>query len=286
MTVDPTGAVLEGLALQRATGAPALACLVGCRAVEGGRTGTALGAGADAAGSAGPTDLAMLMDLAAGAAVRARIGGGRRLATTSLAVHLLNALPRTAELVVCADGAVVGGRLAVAGTIVLAAGEVLGHGSVAFAVLGEGLPPIPWEHDAPVPTVVLAEDELTMDERVGLQQIRCADARSWSEAVLRGSTRRGPAGLELQPSTLMANRAGGVQGGVLVGLAALAAERPDEGTTLSSMQVDFAAAATLEAPVRARVEVLRRGRRSRLVRVDLLQEDYLVVAATVVLRNE
>lgn len=286
MTVDPTSAVLEGLALHRATGAPALACLVGCRAVQDGHPGTALGTGSGAAGSAGPTDLAMLMDLAAGAAVRSRIGGGRRLATTSLAVHLLDALPRTADLVVRADHAVADERLAVAGTIVLSAGEVLGHGSVAFAVLGEGLPLIPWEHNDPVPTVVLAEGELTMDERVGLQHVRGADARSWSEAVLRGSTRRGPAGVELRPSTLMANRAGGVQGGVLVGLAVLAAEPPDEGTTLSSVQVDFAAAATLEAPVRARVEVLRTGRRSRLVRVDLLQEDYLVVAATVVLRNE
>jgi hypothetical protein len=285
VTAPPTAAVLDGLALHRATGAPALACLAGYRSVDRTRPGTTLAAAADAAGAAGSTDLAMLVDLAAGAAIRSRIGGDRRLATTSLAVHLLGALPPTADLAVHVPEVAELGRLAVASTTVLAGAEVVGTGSVAFAVLGDGLPPIPWEQAGPTPHGPLREEDLTPDEQDGLRHSRSAGARSWSEAVLRGSTQRSPAGLVLRPSTLMANRVGGVQGGVLVGLAVLAAEAPDGSSVLGSVQVDFVSAATVDASVTARVEVLRESRRSRLLRVALVQSDTLVVAATVGLRT-
>lgn len=285
MTDHPTAVVLDGLALHRATGAPALACVAGYRSVDRTGPGTTLGAAAAATGVAGPTDLAMLVDLAAGAAIRSRIGGDRRLATTSLAVHLIGALPPTADLAVHVPEVAELGRLAVASTTVLAGGEVLGTGSVAFTVLGDGLPPIPWEQAGPTPAVPLDEEDLTPDERDGLRHCRSAGTRSWSEAVLRGSTQRSSAGLELHPSTLMANRAGGVQGGVLVGLAVLAAEAPDGSSALGSVQVDFVSAATVDAPVKARVEVLRESRRSQLLRVALVQSDVLVVAATVGLRT-
>lgn len=287
MSTDPTAAVLDGLALQRATGAPALACLAGYRAVAGPGPGSTLTAAVDAAGTAGPTDLAMLVDLAAGAAIRAQVGAGRRLATTAMAVHLLGALPPTAGLAVHVPEVVARERSALATGTVLAGGEAIGHASVAFALLGDGLTPIPWEHAGPVParSSALREDELTADERAGLAHVRSAGAHSWSEAVLRGATSVGAEGLELRPTGLLTNRAGGVQGGVLVGLAVLAAQAGDGGDVLSSVQVDFVAPATVGEPVLARVDALRSGRRSRLARVGLVQLGGLVVAATVGLRT-
>ena len=286
MTDGHTAAVLDGFALHRATGAPALACLAGCRAVDGPRPGTTLGAAVDAAGLAGATDLAMLVDLAAGAEIRARLGRDRRLATTALAVHLLGPLPATAGLTVHVPEVEVRGRSAVAGTRVVAGGAVLGHGSVAFTVLGGGLTPIPWERPHPTeadpaPPGPLREEDLTADEQDALRHTRSTGGHSWSEAVVRGSTTRGPDGLVLRPTGLLANRAGGVQGGVLVALAVLAARAPVGSGVLGSVQVDFVSAATVDAPVLARPEVLREGRHSRLVRVDLVQGGTLVVTATV-----
>lgn len=114
-------------------------------------------------------------------------------------------------------------------------------------------------------------------------QVRDAGPLSWSEALLQGGCTRGGTSMVLQPSPLMANRAGGVQGGVLVGLAVLAATGPAE--ALAGVHVDFASPATVSAEIHACITALRQGRRSRLLRVDLVQDDVLVAAATVTLRT-
>ncbi|MEO6882134.1 MAG: acyl-CoA thioesterase domain-containing protein [Mycobacteriaceae bacterium] len=245
-------------------------------------------------GRAGVTDLAMLVDLAAGAALRAELGADRRLATTALDVQLLSPLPDLDQLVARATTSASDGRRGTAGVELLAGGAALGHAVVAFAVLGGGLPPVPWEQPSGTPDYVVAgaEDALDPAGRTALAQVRDAGALSWSEALLQGGcTRAGTSSTVLQPSPLMANRAGGVQGGVLVGLAVLAAAGSVENAgQLDAVHVDFAAAASVSTEISASVATLRHGRRSQLRRVDLHQdteheEKVLVAAATVALRT-
>lgn len=249
-----------------------------------GQEGHALAA--DGPGLAGVTDLAMLADLAAGAALRGELGADRRLATTALDVQLRGPLPGLDQLVARAVTPTTDGRRGTAGVELLAHGAALGHAVVAFAVLGGGLPPVPWEQPAGAAEAIVARSEAALDEteRAALALVRAAGGLSWSEALLRGACTRLGTSTVLRPSSLMANRAGGVQGGVLVGLAVLAATgSADNAGQLDAVHVDFAAPASVSTEISASVSTLRRGRRSQLQRVDLHQEKVLVAAATVTL---
>lgn len=244
--------------------------------------------GADGPGRAGVTDLAMLVDLAAGAALRADLGADRRLATTALDVQLLAPLPGLDQLVARAATSATDGRRGTTGVELLANDAALGHAVVAFAVLGGGLPPVPWEQPPGAADDVAARTEEALDPpgRTALAQVRSAGPLSWSEALMQGACTRVGASTVLRPSPLMANRAGGVQGGVLVGFAVLAATGSVENAgQLDAVHVDFAAAASVSTEISASVTTLRHGRRSQLQRLDLHQDDVLVAAATVALRT-
>ncbi len=277
MDTTTTDRVLRGLAVHRACGAPALACLAELTRREG--PGTTLAPAPDAPGATSGTDLATVVDLAAGAELRALLGGDQRLATSVLALHLAGPLPPLAQLAVRAEGVVVRGRRTVVGVTVLGAGEPVGRGTAAFTVVGDGLTPIPWELGGGVTVVVeLGAHELTDDERAVLGLGR---RDSWADQLLVAAVGTGADGLQLVPTSLMVNRAGGVQGGVLAGFAVRAAGEGE----LASLQLDFLSAAVVERPVVAGVRVLRETRRSRTVLVELEQAGELVATASVGLRR-
>lgn len=250
---------------------------------EHGEEGRALAA--DGPGLAGATDLAMLADLAAGAALRGELGADRRLATTALTVQLLAPLGALDQLVARAVTPATGGRRGTAGVELLANGAALGHAVVAFVVLGGDLPPVPWEEPAGAAERIVVRPEAALDEteRATLALVRAAGPLSWSEALLRGACTRAGTSTVLQPSSLMANRAGGVQGGVLVGFAVLAASGSTD--QFDAVHVEFTAPASVTTEIHASVTTLRQGRRSHLLRVDLHQDDVLVAAASVALQT-
>ena len=104
---ERTARLRAGLARSRATGAPWLACAAGVQAVRqpgscaGSDTllGYSPGSGqVGSVGPAGPTDLAVLADLALGASVRACLGLDRRLATVSMTIQLANGVPDASQL--------------------------------------------------------------------------------------------------------------------------------------------------------------------------------------------
>ncbi len=292
---ERTARLLAGLARSRATGAPWLACAAGVHAV-GQRLsspGTDILLGYDAwPGPAGPTDLALLADLALGASVRASLGLDRRLATVSMTVQLDDVLPDATQLRVGAPRtSSTGEELALAGGSVLSALGQVGGCSAAFVPQARGLAPMPWERPEGDHATPIAVSALTAAERHAVDNVRSAAApgRSLVEAALLAAvTARAGADdtAQLAPTALLANRGGVVQGGVLLGFSIHAAQLADSGPTeLRTAHVEFVAPAGLGEVVTARCAVLRPGRRTRLLRVDLHQAGRLVATTTVLLRS-
>ena len=171
----------------------------------------------------------------------------------------------------------------------LSALRQVGGCSAAFVPQARGLAPMPWErHEdwAPVPV-----SDLTAVERRAVDNVRgvAAPDRSLVEAALVAAVtaRAGTdAPAQLAPTALLANRAGVVQGGVLLGFSIHAAQLADTGPTeLRTAHVEFVAPAGLGEVVTARCTVVRPGRRTRLLRVDLHQAGRLVATSTVLLRT-
>lgn len=276
--------LLARWALSRASGAPLLACLAGLRPV--GPTAVTLALAADAPGTAGGTDLGVLADLALGAGVRAALGLDRRLATASLTVGLDGPLPAAAALRVHVPPLRVGaGPLALAAGTLLSGGGQVGLCAAAFAPQAGGLAPMPWEQRDAVPVAALTEADLTDEERQALAVLRDAPGhdRSLAQAALRDALTVAADGrLLLQPGPLLANRAGAVQGGVLLGLSVHAAECA-AGGGLVTAHTEFLAPAGPGEPVEALCRVLRAGRRTSVVQVELEQSGRLVASTAVLL---
>jgi uncharacterized protein (TIGR00369 family) len=95
--------------------------------------------------------------------------------------------------------------------------------------------------------------------------------------------------MEMEVTPLVVNSAGALQGGLLAtlvdmaaGTALLRGEQAYGASATSEMHINFLAGA-LEGPVLAVARILRRGRRSAVVRVDVhnrAADDELVAAAT------
>lgn len=291
MGEDRRAVLLAGLARSRATGGPWLACAAGVRAAgdPGATAGdTVLGYG-PSPGPASATDLGVLADLALGAGVRAVLGLDRRLATVSLTLQLHEALPAAADLRVrAARASSPGEELAVAtGSVLSPAGQV-GSCSAVFAPQARGLAPMPWEVPQDGSPALPGDLEPSSDELLAVDSASGTRAHGHSvvEAALLGATTQdADAAVRLQPTALLANRGGVVQGGVLLGLSVLAAHRavpaPAE---LRTAHVEFVAPAVLGEAVTARCELLRPGRRTQLLRTDLHQGGRLVTTTTVLLR--
>ncbi len=187
-----------------------------------------------------PVAVAVAADLAMGSAVRAAVGAGRRLGTTSMTLHHLcpgvTAPVRTAASVVWLDADRRNG-LARA-DLTDATGTLVGAAQGWFMALpvpeGVTLRLLPWELDDLPAVPDLAHEDLREDERAAVDATLRAGERArahgtsvsaeltaltWddtAEGTARGSLRIGPE---------LGNRVGHVQGGALYGIGLAAAAR-------------------------------------------------------------
>lgn len=295
---------IADLRLSRATGAPFLALLTGVRSVPSDTARSALGFDprrpALSAGT-GLLDVAMLADLALGAAVRRQVGDDRLLATITLTLHLGPAVPHQGVTVRASDGAIADGIGTAHGEF-LRDGHVVGQCLATFAVGsgGAAATPLPWERSAPPPDAAAPAgglaDALTPDERevlavVGeLARAGTGDGPSWSEALVAQRCAAGPStgSVRLRPTLAMHNRAGRVQGAVLFGLASTTAVGtvvPVPVRTVSG-HLEFLASAAADAPIDAEPVLLRATRQLFFVRSDLRQGDRLVATASFVFQRQ
>ncbi|MGC1212699.1 MAG: acyl-CoA thioesterase domain-containing protein [Micromonospora sp.] len=295
---------IADLTLSRATGAPFLALLTGVRSVPTAAARSALSFDPrrpSLSAGAGLLDVAMLADLALGAALRRQVGGDRLLATITLTLHLGPATPYQDVAVPSSAGGIAHGVGAARGEFVRD-GQLIGQCLATFAVGagGAAATPLPWERSAPPPDAVVPPgglpDALTPDERevlaaVGeLARAGTGDGRSWSEELVAQRCMAGPSGgsVRLRPSLAMRNRAGRVQGAVLFGLAcasAVGTVTPVPIRTVSG-HLEFLASAAADAPIDAEPVLLRATRQLFFVRSDLRQGDRLVASASFVFQRQ
>lgn len=240
-----------------------------------------------------PVALASLADLALGAAIRARLGPNRRLATTSLAVHHLEPTvfgPVTAEGVALRIEPAHERGFAQC-ELYAAGGQVVGTVGGWFVALpappGRSLPPVPWERAdlPPVPAVTL--QELDVDERAAVDASTRAGARAEASATsvmeeLLGISWTRQAGAaahgELAVGPEHSNRVGHVQGGLVYGAAALAAgQATGAGMHLAEGHLQFLRPADGSLLV-IEARELRRGRRASFAEARLFLADRLVAS--------
>ncbi|MFP5370927.1 MAG: acyl-CoA thioesterase domain-containing protein, partial [Actinomycetes bacterium] len=187
-----------------------------------------------------PVSVAVAADLAMGSAVRAAVGAGRRLGTTSMTLHHLSpavtAPVRTHASVVWLDADRRNGLARAdltdgSGTLV---GAAQGWFMALPAPEGVTLRLLPWELPELPAVPDLAREDLRDDERAAVEAtLRAAErarahgtsvsaeltALGWDDAAegsARGSLRIGPE---------LGNRVGHVQGGALYGIGLAAAAR-------------------------------------------------------------
>ncbi|WNV74162.1 acyl-CoA thioesterase domain-containing protein [Geodermatophilus sp. DSM 44513] len=242
-----------------------------------------------------PTALATLADLTMSAAIRARLGPQNRLGTVTLAVQHLEPEP-TGPV----HSEAVAARVELdeergfarcelrdpAGTLVAA---VEGWFTAMPMPPGRRLGPVPWELPEGTPVPPVAEADLEPAERAAVDACTAAGERAaaagtsvvdellamtWTEPPdggVRGELAVGPE---------HANRGGHVQGGVLYGVAVLAARRAvGDGLHLADGHLQFlrpAHADTLAVQARP----LREGRRTAFAEVRLTAAGELVAAGS------
>lgn len=187
-----------------------------------------------------PVALATIADLAMGSAIRAAVGAGRRLGTTSMTLHhllpVVTAPVRPEASVVWLDADRRNGLARV--DLTDATGALVGAAQGWFMALpvpdGMTMRLLPWEVEDPPAVPDLSLDDLGDDERAAVEAtLRAAErarargtsvsaeltALTWedtAEGSARGALRIGPE---------LANRVGHVQGGALYGIGLSAAAR-------------------------------------------------------------
>jgi acyl-coenzyme A thioesterase PaaI-like protein len=231
-------------------------------------------------------DLAVLADLAVGAALRARTGQGALMPTLTLTLQLLG--PEEIEDVrVRAWAESLEGTVASARAAVVGAGGPLGSCLATFALAGAGATPgrpLPWEVDSPVPDEPEALGELSEEERTALAALDGHGALAGRVAAPEwDGTARG----RLEAGPLVLNRAGAVQGGVLAGLACAAARRAAgrESARVAALHLAFLRPAP-SGELRVAAEVLHAGRRATSLRAEVMAGAAVVATAMVALAAE
>ncbi|OJY47719.1 MAG: hypothetical protein BGP03_33940 [Pseudonocardia sp. 73-21] len=277
--IDPVDRhVLRAFAIARTTGAPALACLAGVGATPEGTFGLT-GAPDGWTAPVGLLEIAVLADLALGAAARAEAGSDRRMPTLGLTIDLAGGLPPAARLTVAADEpAIDDGFVSTAGTV-RDGDRAVGHCAATFALGSAGFAVLPWELRDAASVDPLAEPDLDAAETGMLAAVRAATGSSWSDAVLDDAIRDG----RLHASPLLANRAGTVQGGVLFALAARAAASAVDGPVrMRGGHLDFLSAGDVAHPLDTTSTLLGAGRRTSFARAEISQDGRLVAVGSFV----
>lgn len=239
--------------------------------------------------------LALLADVTMGASIRARLDPRVRLATTSLHLQFTGVMP-TGQLTASASfqgnfhGA--SGQHAMSAVTVRQGNEPVCLGNASFMVApspgGKELPPFPWRSRRELQLALPEIETLAPEERLILRR---ADALLEEGPFRKTSFIRRFLGYEPErdgqgaQSTMangphIGNRVGHVQGGILLGLAAVTAQEALEGHWgLTGVSACFMRpGAGTEVHATARIE--HRGRHTAMVRTTLFGDGKLVMSAT------
>ena len=232
--------------------------------------------------------LAMAADFALGTAIRAGLDPATRTATVSMSLELMAPLPsgRVSAASHCHGYQGEGyGRIGRARVLLEAEGAEIGYGSGAFMILKP--PPHVTMHPvthrrrgdrepAPLPEMDLAPDERRILRHADEALERSAKAREpfirhfWGYLPEKG---RGSASCVMPNGPHIGNRVGNVQGGIMLGLAAVTAEASlPESWTLSTMSAAFISPG--EGPaLKAHAQVVHHGQRLSVVRTEVTRSD-------------
>ena len=242
----------------------------------------------DAHGGPDIGSLAVLADFALGTAVRADLDPATRLATVSMTLEL-GAAPR-AGIVRAASRChgFVGegeGRTGRGRVVIEDAGGEVGYGSGVFMVLKpppqRTLHPVPLRKRGDPGPVPLAERDLAPEE---LRILRHADealerAAKSGQSFIRHfwgflpQAARNAASCVMPVGPHVGNRVGYVQGGVLLGLAAVTATAAlPETWTLSTIAAAFISPGDGSA-LKAQANVVHHGRRVSVIRTEITRSD-------------
>lgn len=243
---------------------------------------------ADAHGGSDLGSLAVLADFALGTSVRADLDPATRLATVSMTLELGAAPPAgIVRAASCCHGFVGegDGRTGRSRVLLEDPGGEIGYGSGAFMVLKPPperiLHPVPLRKRGDTEPPPLAERDLAPEE---LRILRHAD-----EALERAAKSRQPfirhfwgflperakgaAWCVMPIGPHVGNRVGFVQGGILLGLAAVTASTAlPESWTLSGIAAAFISPGE-GAALKAQANVVHHGRRVSVVRTELTRSD-------------
>ncbi len=243
---------------------------------------------ADTDGASDIGSLAVAADFALGTALRSDLGPATRLATVSMTLELaaaprpgiIRAASRRHGLV--SEGY---GRLGRSRVSIEDAGGEIGYGSGAFMVVEPppevSLHPVPLRKRGDAEPPVLAESALTPEE---LRILRHADealerAARTGQPFIRHfwgflpQASRGGASCVMPNGQHVGNRVGHVQGGILVGLAAVTATAAlPETWMLSAVTAAFVSPGQGPA-LQAQAEIVHRGQRSSVIRTGITRSD-------------
>jgi len=245
---------------------------------------------AEAHGETDIGSLAMLADFALGTAVRADLDPATRLATVSMALELAAPLASFAGVIGAASRChgFLGegyGRVGRSRVVLDGGGREIGYGSGAFMVLKPPpqitLHPVPLRKRGEARPPVLEERDLAPDE---LRILRHAEealeqARKTGQPFIRHfwgflpEKSRDAATCVMPNGPHAGNRVGNVQGGILLGLAAVtAAAALPETWMLSAITAAFANPG--EGPtLKAQANVVHHGARLAVVRTEIARSD-------------
>ncbi|WP_017934571.1 PaaI family thioesterase [Nocardioides sp. Iso805N] len=251
-----------------------------------------------ATGGTDVTTLATLADVCLGYAVRASLGNGHRLATSSLSLQRV-ALP-AAGAITCGSRLVWTGshgrRALVEAYAEDAAGTLVATARAWMVVLpvapGSTVVPMPWERDGAAEPVEVLQDSLTDIELEVTTTATAAIERAaisglpLAEELLEVTWTADGTGRVVGTLTAgahLGNRVGNMQGGATYGLAAIAATRaaalgdgPEQHLADGSLQFLRAIAG---GELRVTATVLRRGRSVTFVDVVIERDDATVASA-------
>ena len=258
-------------------------------------------AGEEAAGDIG--SLAVAADFALGTAIRADLDPATRLATVSTTLELA-AAPR-AGIVSTASRChgFVGegeGRIGRARVVLEDTSGEIGYGSGAFMVLGPpsgvALHPVPQRRRGDPEPPVLAERDLAPDELAILQRADEALERAakTGQPFIRHfwgflpEAADGGASCVMSNGPHVGNRVGYVQGGILLGLAAVTATAALPETWMLSAVAAAFVSPGLGPALQAKASVVHHGRRASVIRTEVARSDgrrVLEVMSTHVVRS-
>lgn len=236
--------------------------------------------------------LALLADVAMGASIRACLDPRVRLATTSLHLQFIGVAPREPlEAIATFHGNFRGspGQHAMSGVSVCQGGEKVCFGNAVFMVVpapgGKELPPFPWRSRRELQVALPDIDTLDPEESLILRRTEALlaagahRANSFIRRFLGYEARRHEQGATstMANGPHIGNRVGHVQGGVLVGLAAVTAQEALDGTWgLTSVSASFMRPGA-GTEVHATSRIVHRGRHTALVRTEVLGDGKLVL---------